>query len=107
MFKNSMKIRKDDTVKIIRGKDSGKLGKVEKVLTKEGKVLVEGVNQYKRHLKARMQGQKSEIVTLTKPLPATNVLLICPKCKQPTRVGIKVLKDSKVRVCKKCNHEFV
>lgn len=102
-----MKIHKGDSVKVITGKDSGKVAKVEKVFSKTGKVLVEGVNQYKRHIKARMQGQKSEIVTLTKPLPMTNVMIMCPKCKQPTRVGVKVLKDSKVRVCKKCNNEFV
>ncbi len=102
-----MKIHKGDSVKVITGKDSGKVAKVEKVFSKTGKVLVEGVNQYKRHIKARMQGQKSEIVTLTKPLPLTNVMIMCPKCKQPTRVGVKVLKDSKVRVCKKCNNEFV
>src|SRR6202008_735811 len=101
------KLHKGDTVKVIRGKDSEKVGKVEKVFSKEAKVLVEGVNQYKRHIKARMQGQKSEIVTLTKPLPIANVSLLCPKCKQPTRVGYKTLKDAKVRVCKKCNHEFV
>jgi len=101
-----MKIHKGDTVKVILGKDADKLGKVEKVYSKTDKVLVEGVNQYKRHIKARMQGQKSEIVTITKPLPVTNVALLCPKCKQPTRVGIKTLKDSKVRVCKKCKHEF-
>ena len=102
-----MKIHKGDSVKVIAGKDSGKVGKIEKVFSKTGKVLVEGVNQYKRHIKARMQGQKSEIVTLTKPLPVTNVMVMCPKCKQPTRVGVKVLKDSKVRICKKCNNEFV
>ena len=101
-----MKLKKGDTVKVIRGKDNEKVGKVEKVFSKEAKVLVDGVNQYKKHVKARMQGQKSEIVTVTKPLPFANVALLCPKCKQPTRVGIKVLKDSKVRVCKKCNHEF-
>ena len=101
-----MKIKKGDTVKVIKGKDSGKLGKVEKVLTKTAKVLVEGVNQYKRHVKSRMQWQKSEIITITKPLPVTNVSLLCPKCKQQARVGYKVLKDSKVRVCKKCGHEF-
>lgn len=102
-----MKIHAGDQVKVIRGKDSGNLGKVQKVFSKEEKVLVEGVNQFKRHVKARMQGQKSEIITLTKPVALANVRLMCPKCKQPTRVGIKVLKDSKVRVCKKCNHEFV
>ncbi|HZE87264.1 MAG TPA: 50S ribosomal protein L24 [Methylomirabilota bacterium] len=102
-----MKIKKNDQVKIVVGKDSGKQGKVEKVFVKEDRVLVEGVNQYKRHVKSRTPGQKSEIITLTKPLPVTNVALICPKCKKPTRVGYKIIKDGKVRVCKKCQHEFV
>jgi len=101
-----MKIKKGDTVKVIKGKDSGSLGKVEKVFSKLEKVLVEGVNQYKRHVKSRMQGQKSEIITITKPLPIASVVLLCPKCKKEARVGYKILKDSKVRVCKKCGHEF-
>jgi len=101
-----MKLKKGDTVKIVTGKDSGRTGKVEKVFSKESKVTVEGVNQYKRHVKARMEGQKSEIITLTKPLPVANVQLLCPKCKKPTRVGYKMLKDEKVRFCKKCKAEL-
>lgn len=97
-----MKLIKGDTVKIIRGKDGGKEGKVEKVFSKEQKVVVEGINQYKRHVKSRMPGQKSEIITITKPLPVANVALVCIHCKQPTRVGYKVSEDGKVRVCKKC-----
>ena len=102
-----MKLHTGDTVKIVRGKDSGRTGKIEKVFPKEAKVIVEGVNQFKRHVKARTQGQKSEIITLTKPLPASNVMLQCPKCKKAVRVGYKVLKDgSKTRICKKCNAEI-
>jgi large subunit ribosomal protein L24 len=101
-----MKLHKGDTVSIVRGKDNGKTGKIEKVFSKESKVVVEGVNQYKRHIKARMAGQKSEIITLTKPLSLANVQLICPKCKKPTRVGYKILKDEKTRICKKCNAEI-
>ncbi len=101
-----MKLLKGDTVKVIRGKDKGKTGNVDKTLPKKGKVVVEGVNQYKRHVKARTEGQKSEIITLTKPLSVMNVILVCPKCKKSTRVGYKVLKDSKTRVCKKCNKEI-
>ena len=101
-----MKLRTGDTVKILKGKDSGRIGKVEKVFPKEAKVLVEGVNQFKRHVKAKAQGQKSEIITLTKPLSASNVMLQCPKCKKPTRVGYKILKDgNKTRFCKKCSAE--
>lgn len=101
-----MKLLKGDTVKVVAGKDSGKTGKVEHVFSKEGKVVVEGVNQYKRHIKGRMQGQKSEIITITKGLPVANVVLVCPNCKKETRVGYKVLKNGKSRVCKKCNKEI-
>jgi len=101
-----MKLKKGDQVTIVRGKDSGKKGAVEKVFAKESKVLVEGINQYKRHLKGRTPGQKSEIITITKPLPVSNVQLVCPKCKKMTRVGYKMLKDEKVRVCKKCSAEL-
>ena len=101
-----MKIHKDDTVKIIRGKESGKVGKVEKVFAKEGAVLVPGVNEYKRHMKARSQGESSQIITITKPLTVAKVQLICPKCKKITRVGYKMEKDIKVRVCRKCGKEI-
>jgi large subunit ribosomal protein L24 len=97
-----MKIIKGDTVQVVKGKDAGKTGKVEKVFEKERKVLVDNVNQYKRHLKARSQQEPSEIITLTKPLPVANVQLVCPKCKKITRVGFIVEKDSKLRVCRKC-----
>lgn len=101
-----MKLKKGDEVKITTGKDAGKTGAVEKVFFKEGKVLVAGVNQYKRHVKARVPGQKSEIITITKPLPLGNVALICSKCKKPTRIGYRFLKDEKVRICKKCGKEL-
>lgn len=101
-----MKLKKGDTVKIVKGKDSGKTGKVERVYAGTGKVLVEGVNQYKRHIKAKTANQKSEIVTITKPLPVSNIALVCPKCKKPTRVGYKMLKSDKVRICKKCNAQI-
>ena len=101
-----MKIKKGDSVKIIRGKDKGKDGKVEKVFPKDGKVLISNVNQYKRHLKARSETEPSEIVTLTKPLPQENVVLVCPKCHKITRVGYKLEKNKKLRICKKCKSEI-
>lgn len=101
-----MKLKKGDEVKVVIGKDKGKTGKVEKVFTKEDAVLVGGVNQYKRHMKARQQGQTSEIVTITKPLTVAKVQLICPKCKKITRVGYKIEKDVKVRICRKCGKEI-
>ncbi len=100
-----MKLRKGDEVKIVKGKEAGKTGKITRVLTKEHKVLVEGLNQYKRHVKARMQGQQSEIVTITKPLPVANVALLCPKCKEQTRIGYRTGGEEKVRICRKCEGE--
>lgn len=108
-IKKITKLKKGDEVKVVAGKDKGKTGKIEKVFPKEGKVLVSGVNQYKRHLKARSQNQKSEIVTITKPLPVTNVAMVCPKCHLLTRIGFVFENDlpagrhgKKVKVCRKC-----
>ena len=101
-----MKLIKGDEVKIVAGKDKGKTGKVEAVFSKIQKVLVNGVNQYKRHQKGGVGNTKSEIITITKPLPVGNVQLLCPKCKKLTRVGYKVEKEAKVRVCRKCGKEI-
>ncbi|MBI2028176.1 MAG: 50S ribosomal protein L24 [Candidatus Levybacteria bacterium] len=101
-----MKLKKGDNVKVVLGKDKGRIAKIEKVFSKTGKVLVTGVNQYKRHLKARSQSQRSEIITITKPLPLQNVSLICPNCKKLTRVGFKIEADKKIRVCRKCKKEI-
>lgn len=100
-----MKLKTGDEVKVIRGKDSGKTGKINKVLSKEAKVFVEGVNQFKRHMKARTQTQKSEILTITKPLPIANVTFVCPKCKKDTRIGYQIESGNKVRICRKCGKE--
>ncbi len=99
-----MKIKKGDTVKVVAGKDAGKTAKVQRVFEADLKVLVEGINQYKKHIKARTQTQKSEIITITKPLPVSNVALICPKCKMQTRVGYKIEKGEKTRICRKCQN---
>lgn len=101
-----MKLKKGDLVKVVLGKDKNRTGKIEKVLSKEGKVLVTGVNQYKRHLKARSQKQRSEIVTITKPLSLENVELICPHCKSITRIGFMLTKSGKIRICRKCDKKI-
>lgn len=100
------KIRKGDEVIVLAGKDKGKKGKVEAVFSKENKLIVNGANQYKRHLKRRSQAQPSEIITITKPLPVGSVLIVCPKCHLPTRVGLKKEEEKKVRICKKCQAEI-
>ena len=101
-----MKIRKGDKVRIIKGKDRGRENAVEKVLPKEGKVLVSGLNIYKKAVRPTPQNQKGGIVEITRPLPVENVMLVCSKCNKPTRVGYKIEGDKKLRFCKKCQGEL-
>ena len=101
-----MKIKKGDTVKVLIGKDKGKEGNIEKIYLSREQVLIAGVNEYKKHIKSRARNQKSEIVTITKPLPISNVALVCLKCKKPTRIGWEILKGKKVRICRKCGKEI-
>lgn len=101
-----MKIRINDTVQIMTGKDKGKTGKVLRVLPAKNMVMVEGINQFKRHMKGQAQGQKSEIITITKPLNASKVSLVDPKKKKPTRVGFKIEKGKKVRISRKSQSEI-
>ncbi len=98
-----MKIRKGDRVKIIRGKDRGRDGVVKRVLPSENKVIVEGINIAKKHVKPRGEQQKGGIIRVEKPLDVSKVMVICPSCSQPTRVGFRIDKDGKkYRICRKC-----
>ena len=98
-----MKIRKNDTVLIIAGKDRGKKGKVRKALPREGEVIVEGINMIKRHSRAKGQARQAGIIELEAPLDVSNVILICNKCNKPARVGFRFLSDGrKARVCRSC-----
>lgn len=99
------KIRKGDKVKVLLGKDSGREGTVDKVLGKANEVIVGGINIYKRSVK-KMGENKGGIIDLVKPVDISNVVLICPNCGKPTRVGFKVEKESKIRICKKCGKEI-
>jgi|TARA_B110000263_G_C15132486_1_gene429518 large subunit ribosomal protein L24 len=97
-----MKIRKNDTVLVIKGKDRGKQGVVQKAFLNEKKVLVEGLNMIKKHSKAQAN-RAAGIIEKEMPLPVANVMLICPHCLAPTKVGSKELGDgTKGRMCKKC-----
>lgn len=98
-----MKIRRNDTVLVVLGKDRGKKGKVRKALPAKGKVTIEGVNMTKRHSKARGAARQAGIIELESPLDVSNVMLICGKCSKPTRVGFRFLEDGKkARVCRSC-----
>jgi large subunit ribosomal protein L24 len=98
-----MNIRKNDKVIVLSGKDKGKEGMVISADPKNEKVIVEGVNVAKRHLKARRPGEEGGIIKKETPIYASKVMRVCPKCGKPTREAHKFLNDgSKVRVCKKC-----
>ncbi|HOJ88557.1 MAG TPA: 50S ribosomal protein L24 [Pseudothermotoga sp.] len=98
-----MRIRKDDTVQVISGKDKGKRGKILKVLPRENKVVVQGINMVKRHQRPIPQLREGGIIEREAPVYASKVMLVCPNCDRPTRVGARFLEDgTKVRVCKKC-----
>lgn len=94
-----MKIKTGDKVKILKGKDAGKTGKVVQVLTGEY-VVVEGANILKKHMRARRQGEKGQMIELPAPIRIENVMLIDPKSGKPTRVGFKKEGDEKKRVAK-------
>jgi len=101
-----MKLKKGDEITVIKGKDLGKKGKIEKVFPKVKKVLVSGVNLYKRHLKPRGQGKPGGIIDITKPLPVASVILVCPRCGQRARIGYKLTDQGKRRICRKCKEEI-
>lgn len=98
-----MKIRKNDTVIILQGKDRGKKGKVLQLLPTEKKIVVENLNVLIRHLRPRRMREKGQKIHFNAPLDSSNVALICPKCSRQTRIGHKILENKKkVRLCRKC-----
>jgi len=104
-----MKIKKGDTILVITGKDRKKTGKVVQVFPKVNKIMVDGLNIVKKHVKPKKSGEKGQKVEVPRPFSVSNVKLICPKCKKPTRIGyslVKKGKEKKVRVCKKCKQEI-
>ena len=109
---NKLHVREGDTVMVISGDDKGQTGKVLVVSPKEGKIIVEGLNKVKKHVKPRKMGEPGGIIKAESALYANKVQLICPKCGRPTRVGHVIVeekgKQKKMRVCKKadCGAKF-
>ena len=98
-----MKIRKNDAVLVIAGKDKGKKGKVRFAYPKDERVLVEGINLIKRHTRARGQVRQAGIIEREAPIHVSDVMLLCNKCNHPTRIGFRYLQDGrKVRICRSC-----
>jgi len=98
-----VKIRKNDTVLVIAGKDKGKKGKVRFAYPKDERVLVEGINFIKRHTRAVRQARQAGIIEREAPIHVSDVMLLCSRCNRPTRVGFIFLEDGrKVRICRSC-----
>jgi len=97
-------IKKDDKVKVITGKDKGKIGKVLKVIKKKNRILVENINMVKRHSKPSAKNKQGGIVEGEAAIPRSNIMLMCNKCITPVRIKTQRLEDGKkIRVCRKCN----
>jgi large subunit ribosomal protein L24 len=98
-----MKVRKNDTVMVMTGKDRGKKGRVRFVFPKEERLIVEGVNMIKKHTRAVGGIRQAGILEREAPMHISNVMLVCPKCNKSVRVGFRFLEDGrKVRFCKRC-----
>jgi large subunit ribosomal protein L24 len=98
-----MKVRKGDQVMVVSGRDRGKRGKIKVVFPRRSRVIVEGIHFVKRHRKPRGQMDQGGIVEFEAPIHISNVMLICPRCKEPTRVGYEFLPEGgKARICRAC-----
>ena len=96
-------IKKNDTVLVVAGDDKGKKGRVLGLLASDNRVLVEGLNMIKKHLKPSKQQQQGGIIEKEAPLHRSNIMLVCPKCSKPTKIGNKILENGKkIRDCKLC-----
>ncbi|MBU0600364.1 50S ribosomal protein L24 [bacterium] len=99
----SLNVKKNDQVAVITGKDKGKQGKVLRILRAKGKVIIEGVNQKKKHSRPTGKNPQGGIIEIDAPIHISNVMVICPNCSKLTRIGKKFLGNGKkVRICKKC-----
>ena len=111
MSASKLFVKTGDTVMVMSGEDKGKTGKIQKAYPSKGKIVVEGVAMVKKHQKPRGQGMPGGIIEQEAAIPACKVMLVCPKCKKPTRVAHKFIetdgkKARKVRACKKCGAAF-
>lgn len=98
-----LNIKKEDTVFVIAGKEKGKKGRVLFMLPSESKLIIENINIVKKHMKPNKQYQQGGIIEKESAIHISNIMLVCPKCNKPTRLGNRLLEDGrKLRTCKKC-----
>lgn len=101
-----MKIKKGDTILVIKGKYRSKTGKVLRVFPNEEKVVAEGINLTKKHVKPKKSGEKGQIVEMSLPMNVSKIKLICPNCGKPAKVARRLSENKKYRVCKNCGKEI-
>jgi large subunit ribosomal protein L24 len=102
---HKFKLKKEDTVEVIAGKDKGKRGRILKILRDKDRIVVEGLNLVKKAKKKRKQSDRGGIVEIEAALHSSNLMIVCKKC-GPTRIGYKFEGDKKIRVCRKCGEVF-
>jgi large subunit ribosomal protein L24 len=103
MVHSKIQIKKDDKVKVVAGKDKGKIGKVLKVDRKKNRLLIEKINLVKQHTRPSAKNRQGGIVEGEAPVPISNVMIMCNKCVNPTRIKMQRLEDGeKIRLCVKC-----
>jgi len=100
-----MKLKIGDNIKVLSGKDKGRDGKIEKILLKKNRLIIPGINVYKKHLKGN-QGVKAGIYDIPRPINPSKVIVVCPNCKKTTRIGFLKEKNVFFRVCKKCDKKI-
>lgn len=102
-----IRIKKDDKVKVLTGKDKGKIGKVLKIVKKTNRAIIENINVAKVHQQPTQANPQGGIVDKNMPVQISNLMVMCNSCVKPTRIGMKLLEDGKrVRICKKCNQQI-
>ncbi len=97
------RIKKGDTVEVVQGKESGKRGKVLRVLEAEERIVVERVNFIKRHIRPSKKTPQGGVIEREASMHISNVKLVCPSCSKAVRVGVRIEGEEKIRFCKKCN----
>jgi len=104
MIKDKCHIKKDDKVKVIAGKDKGKIGKVLNIKRKDRRIVIENINMTKKHVRPSAKNRQGGIIESEAPIHWSNVMLMCSKCVKPVRIKMKRLEDGKkIRVCRKCD----
>jgi large subunit ribosomal protein L24 len=100
---NKMKLKKNDNVIVIAGRDKGKSGVIERVFPTDDKIIVKGIAIAKKHVKPSKKNPQGGIIDINQRIQSSNVMILCPSCSKPTKIGFKETNNQKLRVCKKCS----